>query len=53
MPDRVADPFHDHLDICRQCRENPFRLCPTGARLLKQAGEAALKALGRLVPPSR
>lgn len=26
--------FHDHLDACRQCREHPFNLCATGARLL-------------------
>lgn len=26
--------FHGHLDVCKQCRENPFGLCPVGARLL-------------------
>ncbi len=29
--------FHDHLDVCRQCREHPFDLCPTGATLLRAA----------------
>ena len=28
--------FHGHLDRCRQCRNNPFRLCVTGERLLKR-----------------
>lgn len=25
--------FHDHLDACRQCRENPFNLCRVGQGL--------------------
>lgn len=29
--------FHAHLDTCGQCRNNPFGLCSTGARLLKEA----------------
>ncbi len=31
------DKFHSHLGICSQCRNHPFGLCPTGARLLKEA----------------
>lgn len=27
--------FHDHLDICTQCRENPFGLCAEGDRTLR------------------
>ena len=26
--------FHAHLDVCPQCRINPFKLCPVGHRLL-------------------
>jgi hypothetical protein len=26
--------FHDHLDICEQCRNHPLHLCAIGARLL-------------------
>ena len=29
--------FHDHLDVCKQCREHPFGLCSVGARLLREA----------------
>lgn len=29
--------FHQHLDVCSQCRNNPFALCPEGARTLHQA----------------
>lgn len=29
------DKFHAHLDECRQCREEIFNLCPTGAKLLE------------------
>jgi hypothetical protein len=31
------DKFHHHLDICAQCRNHPFDLCPEGAGLLKYA----------------
>jgi len=30
-------PFHQHLNVCRQCRERPMQLCPEGARLLREA----------------
>lgn len=30
----VADNFHAHLDGCKQCRENPFKLCARGHQLL-------------------
>jgi hypothetical protein len=33
--------FHAHLDACKRCREQPFNLCVTGEKLLKEA------ALGR------
>ncbi len=29
--------FHAHLDICSQCRNHCFDLCPIGALLLKEA----------------
>jgi len=32
-----TDRFFAHLDICSQCRNHPFDLCPTGARLLIEA----------------
>jgi len=25
------NPFHDHLEVCAQCMNNPFGLCPEGA----------------------
>jgi len=31
------DRFHAHLDICEQCREHPFQLCPTGVLLITSA----------------
>ena len=37
---KLIDDFHGHLDECSQCRNHPFGLCPTGAALLKKAGEA-------------
>ena len=33
------DKFHAHLDVCNQCRNHPFDLCPTGAQLLRAAAE--------------
>lgn len=32
MSNQVA--FHQHLDVCAQCRNNPFKLCPVGHLLL-------------------
>jgi hypothetical protein len=29
--------FHEHLDRCLQCRNNPFDLCAMGNRLLEKA----------------
>lgn len=29
--------FHRHIDTCRQCRENPFRLCAVGHAMLTGA----------------
>lgn len=37
-PAHVA--FHRHLEICGQCADQPFNLCPTGARLLRAAVDA-------------
>jgi hypothetical protein len=31
------DIFHNHLDICKQCRENPFGLCVIGSNALLRA----------------
>ena len=28
--------FHEHLDECARCRNQPFGLCPEGAALLRQ-----------------
>lgn len=32
--------FHDHLDHCAQCRENPFDLCVVGQIRLRQQVDA-------------
>jgi len=26
--------YHNHLDMCDQCRNNPFDMCPEGERTL-------------------
>lgn len=31
--------FHQHLDVCTQCANNPWGLCPEGEEALKQAVE--------------
>ena len=30
----MTNKFHEHLDMCEQCREHPFSLCTEGAKLL-------------------
>lgn len=37
----IGDTFHDHLDHCRQCRDHPMHLCPTGLWLLKDVEDPA------------
>jgi len=37
----MTNPFHDHLDECKQCRQNPWGLCAVGAKLLKDTAEAS------------
>lgn len=41
------DKFHDHLDACKQCRENPHDLCASGGNLLVEAA-TALPQTGRI-----
>lgn len=31
----VVEEFHNHLDECKQCRDNPIALCPIGIRILE------------------
>ena len=45
-----ANVFHDHLDVCAQCREHPFALCPEGFQTLQ---EAALGTASIPYEPSR
>ncbi len=35
--DQKIKKFHSHLDVCTQCENHPFDLCPIGAKLLKDA----------------
>jgi hypothetical protein len=39
----VINMFHYHLDRCKQCREQPFNLCRTGALLLSKSFETRPK----------
>jgi hypothetical protein len=32
-----VDRFHKHLDVCKQCRNNPMFPCVVGASLLMEA----------------
>ena len=40
MSKRGIDIFHDHLAVCRQCREHPFALCAEGFKRLQAAAGA-------------
>lgn len=31
----MSNVFHDHLDVCKQCREHPFNLCLAGAAAMQ------------------
>jgi hypothetical protein len=42
--------FHAHLDVCKQCRDNPFGLCKVGEPLLlATADEEAIDGAHRLL----
>ena len=45
------NPFHDHLDVCEQCREHPFSLCLVGEQKMKEA-VAVLAVSGSLLSPT-
>ena len=32
----MSDPFHQHLDVCKQCADHPFDLCAEGAKLIRE-----------------
>ena len=57
LSEGAAKAFHDHLDVCRRCREQPFNLCPTGAARLQAFGEedaiAGAHRIFGLTPPKR
>ena len=38
------DRFHAHLDECKQCRDRPFGLCPSGQTLLLAAADDGMTA---------
>lgn len=40
----MSDLFHEHLDICQQCRDHPFDLCSAGATALALAAMDIHKA---------
>lgn len=42
-PEVRAETFHNHLDKCKTCRENPFALCSTGQWLLTSFGQSVEK----------
>lgn len=35
--------FHNHLDRCQQCRDNPFNLCGVGYFILRQVAATPFK----------
>lgn len=45
------DKFHEHLDVCEQCRKHPFQLCRTGELLLKTAAMSPTDEKAKPEPP--
>lgn len=46
----ALDRFHEHLDACARCRNNPFDLCSTGLPIFIAAGQEAAAKLGVALP---
>jgi len=42
----TAEKFHSHLDVCQQCRTQPFDLCQIGYKLLIQCSAEAQSVPG-------
>jgi hypothetical protein len=49
--EEALDAFHDHLDACKRCREQPHNLCAVGLPLFEAAGRAAAEAATRATWP--
>ncbi len=46
----LQNEFHDHLDICKQCREHPMDLCMVGAVLLRKEATKCTEDMERMFP---
>ena len=46
------DSFHAHLDMCTQCRDNPFALCPVGEELANSYGDPTYLSCDSVHVPS-
>ncbi len=33
----MSNKFHEHLNVCKRCREQPFNLCKVGSLILRAA----------------
>jgi len=43
IPDDLQKTFHDHLDVCKQCEQNPFDLCEAGAAIMRNISHQMAK----------
>lgn len=41
--------FHAHLDVCKQCAEQPFNLCPIGHKLLLKVLTVEKKEVNKII----
>lgn len=46
------NPYHDHLDVCAQCRDHPFNLCAEGKRILEAFVGAGVTLPGSMGHPA-
>lgn len=37
--------FHDHLSVCERCADQPFNLCPIGARLSRSSVDSDVEQI--------
>lgn len=45
--------FHEHLDKCRRCRDQPFNLCDAGALALRKVVDEAMPGAHHFVAKGR
>ena len=51
--DEMRANYHAHLDTCRQCRTQPFNMCPRGMELFGLLANSAVEFCDELLADAK